>query len=170
MQKYVIEIDFQDSLLVFHKPENYKKPANVKTIPMIFDERMRLYFLDVEFNIDDSLTIRDKALIDLGNGGRMIFFGPYKVRTNNLMSHVSEITTGKDMGRTMTREKITGYYGQISSANIQGLVVDTPRVQLSTSKRGVSSLNLILIGNYVFSRYDRVIFDFGQRSIYIDDI
>lgn len=169
IEKYIMEINFGENLIIFHKLEGYKKPVNVKTIPMTFDERARRFFIDIQFNINDSIQFNDKAFVDLGFGKNSISFGPIKVKKNNLIKHTSEITINKKMGTTVTRENIEGFYGRIKSIGIDKLFIDTPRVQLNTSTRGVSSSNLIIVGNYIFSRYNRVIFDFSQSKIYIDD-
>lgn len=166
MENFIMEINYEKGYFVFHEPNQFTQPANTEAVPINYEKGG--LFMEVEYHVTDDYKVKEETRIDIGYGSDDIGFCSYAARRLNLLERVKDKVPGENWGSSQTREEATGFTGKMKSITMGGLVIDSPEVRLYTSKRGITAANQILLGNYILSRYKRVIFDFGNNNIYID--
>lgn len=168
IKNYILEINYEKRFVVFHKPDFFTKPLDAIKIPVEY-KGAGFLFTHMNFKINDKLSLDKKVVIDLGYSPRNIGWGTYAVNSNNLLKNIVNKTAYKPVrNKTMTGELLTGYTAAIKAISLDNkIMIDTPKLLLHTSTSGVSSNNIICVGNYIFSRYKRVYFDMNGRMLYI---
>ncbi|GAB3929434.1 pepsin/retropepsin-like aspartic protease family protein [Mucilaginibacter myungsuensis] len=167
MAKYVMEINYKQRFIVFHSPATFKAPVKMPQIP-ITRTGFNRYLLDLEFDKGTELKVKGQAYLDLGYGPKQIGIGSIMAEKNDLIKAL-KATAMEVKGRSLTTEKVTYYSASMRSVKIGDLLIDTPKIRLMRSTgKGNSNTSLSFVGNYIFSRYTTVYFDFQGRKIYLD--
>jgi len=74
-----MEVNYEEKLIPFHKPDNYSPPLKFKAISIKYKPRRGSFYIDLDYKITNNLTIKEEGLIDLGYGIRALSFRPYTV-------------------------------------------------------------------------------------------
>jgi len=167
IKKYIMEVDYEKHSMTFHKSLSSTKDIAFDTIKIYSrDKQEQSFWLKVTFDPGERLLpFTEECMLDLGTGSDFIYLPTRIVKKYNLLDMSGLIPIEPD-DKIVTKETISGFSTRISSLAWGHLSVDTPKVILYTSPKGITA-SYALIGNYIFKRYKRVYFDFKGWGIYI---
>jgi len=163
MNKYAMEVNYKKGYIVFHKDKIIKSPRMI-SIPL--QKGVGFYSMNADFNITKSYHIQVKCFFDLGFGPNGIGYGGGAVSKYKLLDSVNRISEPKSKIGFMGKKSID-YTGVIHSADINGVKINTPLVYLMTGESWGNNSTSGFIGNYFFSQFTSVIYDFPNKIIYI---
>lgn len=167
MEKYLVEINYEQKYLVLHKP-NAK--INFKDFISIPVEYKGFIWMKIKYLLGNGKSFEQDVAVDLGNGKNALViasnrlinkFGIYQQLTNSVEKKRTTTMWARDI------KTIDGNIKSIQLANT--LVIDTPRVSLLINEKPKerNSSGFMLIGNYVFKKFGRIFIDYKNKKIYV---
>ncbi len=171
LKKYLLEIDYVYKRIILHQHKTYKKTEILDTVKIYPSDKAGLqFYMDVKFNPGQGLpSFSEKCILDLGVGSNSILISKRLVSKHGLL-HLKGLQPVVKNRKVMTNEEITGFTTTFASLELGKFKMNNPVVDLYTSKSGMTSFIMPLIGNYVFKGHNRIFIDFKNHEIYIPKI
>lgn len=160
---YVVEFDYQNSVLRFYDQEEYSYSG--QGVTMDIDVSMRIPQIDLEFETKDGAKERGRAFVDTGASSTISLNTPV-VERNDMINKAGKTYKRLGLGLTGAFEV---YTGRIKSASFGDFTFTDLPVTMSTSKTGLKASNRVLgvIGNNVMKRF-KVTFDYAKGKMYLE--
>lgn len=167
-KKHLVEIDYINEKMILHKSQYFEIDEILDTVKIYpVDKQELLFKIKVIFNPGQGfIPFSEDCILDLGVGGSVIPMSTRIVNKHNLLKLKALYPIKRDI-KLFTREDVSGFNGKFQSIEFGKFKVDSPAVELLTSKTGMTANFAPLIGNYVFKKYGRIFLDFKKHAIYI---
>lgn len=171
MSKYLVEIDYVNENLVLHKLGKFTDHAKYITIPMQYDKKSLFIYVNVDYQLDNGKNFIHSAIVDLGVGGDQIVIASNNIISKfdlkNQMQNVSVDTTGSQLLNYRYNKKYLGSIKAIKIGNVA--LIHRPNVKLFTKEdtKRKNPIGYMLIGNYIFKKFGRIVIDYQNNKIYI---
>jgi hypothetical protein len=164
LKELITEIDYINSILIFHKPDSFVYQGVGQKIPIEFITNAILIKAKLQINEGDK-NIEGLFLVD--TGVRNTFFNSPFTRKHKLIEKSKKIV-----------ENITGFgiggvgFGKLSrlkSIEIGNYLISEPIVELTTDTEGIAASQQFdgIIGADILSRF-KVIFDYTQGEVILE--
>lgn len=159
ISRFVVTIDYDDSLLVLHDPASWKYEGREKPLPMVMNGTVPA--LNGTFEGTEEGLFR----LDVGSSSTVDVHGPFAKRheLRGRMKRTIEIQ-GVGFGGTFTSE-----IGRLGSMSIGPYEWDDPIVSISGATTGAFASEDFAgnIGNRILERF-RVTLDYSRRHVYLE--
>lgn len=167
-KKHLVEIDYENEKMILHKSNFFETDEIFDTVKIYpVDKQELLFKINVTFNPGQGfIPFSEDCILDLGVGGSVIPISTRTVNKYNLLKLNGLNPIKRDI-KLFTRENVSGFNGKFQSIDFGKFKIDSPAVELLTTKVGMSANFAPLIGNYVFKKYGRIFLDFKNHTIYI---
>ncbi|HEY3216955.1 MAG TPA: aspartyl protease family protein [Candidatus Eisenbacteria bacterium] len=158
ISRFVIEVDYDQSLLTIHDPKSFRYAGEGTAVPMTMAGNIPA----VPASVDG---IEGQFRLDVGSGSTVDLHGPF-VERHDLLGKLGKTleVTGGGFGGTFTAR-----LGRMRKFEIGSYAVERPLVSLSQVKGGgLGSQDYAgTIGNQVLERF-RCTFDYERRVVYLE--
>lgn len=170
MSKYVVEINYSKHYLVLHKPKSFKAPIGSASLPVLFSPSDHILF-EATYRLDNGTSFNYTSGFDLGTGGNVITF-----ETNRLIKKYDLYNQVKNPIHKKDTKGVNGNFktvvGNIKSIEFANITIDTPLIRIMSNDqlRHNPVREIILVGNYIFSRFGTIYIDYAQSKVYLAKI
>ena len=159
ISRFVVTVDYDDSLLVLHDPATWTYAGPEKPLPMVMNGTVPA----LEGSFDDA----DRGLfrLDVGSSSTVDVHAPFAKKTG-IVNRMGKTTTfdGVGFGGSFSSE-----VGRLRSMNLGPYEWDDPVVVVSHATEGAFASEEFAgnIGNRILERF-RVTFDYERRQVYLE--
>lgn len=160
--KYVVDIDFRNKMVRFHRPEKFSPDTSWIRIPFtLYQRRIPL----IEGELDSRLG---RFIIDTGDRSELTLFkgflSSHEIRYRYPLSDT--LITGYGIGGAIRARTSTAGRLHLGEAAYDSVGF---RIPVLTSGAFVDNPNAGSIGNGLLKRNNRVVFDYTQNLLYIEE-
>ena len=159
ISRFVVTVDYDDSLLVLHDPATWKYAGTEKPLPMVMNGTVPA--LEGKFDDADMGLFR----LDVGSSSTVDVHAPFAKKTG-IVNRMGKTTRfdGVGFGGSFTSE-----VGRLRSMSLGPYEWDDPVVVVSQATEGAFASEEFAgnIGNRILERF-RVTFDYERRQIYLE--
>jgi len=162
--RFIVEVDYLNQVLVFHKPEYFKPRRSYRVLPMTIEDT-KPYLSNIRYKLNDSTYIPIKLMVDTGASHSLLL----NTETEEHISVPQKNLEGY-LGRGLSGE-IYGYMGRVeglelSDYELEEIIAtfpeDSSMINPSRAKTGHNGN----IGGSILKRF-RVVFDYANEKMYI---
>ena len=170
MSKYVVEINYSKHYLVLHKPKSFKAPIGSASLPVFFSPSDHILF-EATYRLENGTSFNYTSGFDLGTGGNVITF-----ETNRLIKKYDLTNQVQNPVHRKDTKGINGNFktlvGNIKSIEFANITIDTPLIRIMSNDQLKHNpvREIILVGNYIFSRFGTIYIDYAQSKVYLAKI
>ena len=166
INRFAVEIDFSKKVMSLHNPRTYRYrgTGTILSIKMLDNNPC----IEAIVTLPELTPVSGMFVIDTGAGNDIFFNSPF-VKKNRLLDSKQETTEAKTLGIGGTSNIRIGY---ASSIKLGHIVINEPTVQFSLATKGDSALAFFAghLGNGIFRRFKRMIFDSRRRRLILEQL
>lgn len=165
IKEFVVEVDYQASVLKLHHREKFVYAGNGETIPLKLDQH-GYPNIEAEITPRNGQPIKGRFILDLGSGGALALHSPVVKEHGLLESHENTIRV---IGAGGAGGQVTGRLGRLAEIKIGKFKIAGPTTLFSQDTSGAFA-NPALAGNIgqrIAGKF-KVFLDYGREQIILE--
>jgi hypothetical protein len=158
---YVVEIDYEKSVVTFHERSKFTPPAGATRLALEISSHESIPVVRGEVTLPDGRTLATRLFVDTGAGMGLVLTRAFADRQKIEFSGGIEMSAGLGVGGP-TSQRV----GRTARLSLGGLHIENPITALSRESRGALAAAHIdgLIGGEVLRRFT-AFFDYGGKQL-----
>lgn len=162
--RFIVEVDYLNQILVFHKPEYFKPRRSYRELHMTIEDT-KPYIDGIRYKVNDTTYVPIKLMIDTGASHSLLLDTESQEHID-----VPEKNLEGYLGRGLSGE-IYGYLGRVEAIRmadyeLEEIIASFPEDSSMINPSRAKTLHNGNIGGSILKRF-RVVFDYANEKMYI---
>ena len=165
LNKYVIELDYDEQLLTFYNSSSYRYEGSGERLPIYVVQNLPI--ADARVIAYNGVSFEGQFMVDTGARSDVIISSPSVIKYDLAENIGSYYSLRASVGTSTRRTKMR--YGRLASFAFANKEFKDIPVALSSDNKGVLSMDFIdgIIGARLLKRF-KLIFDYERSKLYLE--